>query len=214
MGKKIIKKNMKWSKRDITEAKPEFGNVFMGYGFKNMICLFFSLFLVIPGFCQIFEVDKPFGLEFNFLGLELGGGNTIHILGEGLSLGLSYKILENLDIQLSSKGGEIFLSGFSGDYMFASSEFPLYLSLNFETDENSFFYITGGGNNWSVIYEMPYTSSAIGYKLNLGNFGNFNILYFGCELQWIRVWQSQRKNDIIGANFTFGFGGYRKDFGI
>ncbi len=180
--------------------------------FKEMVCLFFLLVLAVPGFCQNYDIDGSFSLEFNFIGFEFGGGDEIHILGESLFLGLNYEILKNLDIQLSARGGETFFSGFSGDCMLASSGFPLYLSLIFEKDKNSSFYITGGGNNWSVIYEMPYVSSSIGYKLNLWNFGNFNVLYFGCELQWIRVWQSQMKNDIISANFTFGFGGYRKDF--
>ncbi len=183
-------------------------------GYKKIICLSFFLVLAISCFGQNYDIDGPFSLEFNFLGFEAGGGDEIHVLAEALTLGVSYEILKNLDIQLSSKGGETFFSGFSGDYMLASSGFPIYLSLILETGKNSYFYITGGGNNWSVIYEMPYISSSIGYKYNLGNFGNFNILYFGCELQWIRVWNSPRKNDIIGANFTIGFGGYRKNFGL
>jgi hypothetical protein len=178
---------------------------------KKIICLFFFLVLVISCFGRNYGTDGSFGLEFNFFGFEAGGGNEIHILTEVLSFGFNYRISEEVLVQLSSKSGEAFLSGFSGDYMFAGSGFPLYLSLIFETDENSYFYITGGGNNWSVVYEMPYISSSIGYKLNLGNFGNFNILYFGCELQWVRVWNAPRKNDIIGANFTIGFGGYRSN---
>lgn len=188
-------------------------------GYKKIICLFFFSVLAISCFGQNYGTNGPFRLEFNLFGLEIGGGNETHILIEYISLGLSYEIFDNLNIQLLSKCREGFLSGFpkSGSIWvvypssFAESSFPVYLSLIFEINKDSYFYITGGGNNWSVEHEMPYISSAIGYKLDLGNFGNFNILYVGCELQWIRVWQSQIKNDIISANFTLGFGGYRSN---
>lgn len=185
----------------------------MRYSFIKAICLLFFPLLAVPGFCQVSEVDKPFEFEFNSLGFELGRGNDIHILAEIISLGLKYKATEKLYVQLSSKAFEAFSSGYSGDYAFAGSAYPIYLSLIFENKKNNFFYITAGTSIWFEIYDMHYISSSIGYKINFDNSEFLNVSYFGCELQWINISGSSLGNDIISFNLTAGFGGVKKKFG-
>ena len=183
------------------------------YSLKKAVYLFFFLFFVVPGFCEISGAKKPFEFEFNSFGFEVGKGNDTHILAEIISLGLSYKASEKLYIQLSSKAFEVFPSGFSGDYIFAGSSYPLYLSLIFKTKEHTSFYLTAGTSYWIEVYDMHYISSAIGYKLSFDDSGFFNISYFGCELQWINISQSSMTNDIISFNLIAGIGGFRKNFG-
>ncbi|MBN1695706.1 hypothetical protein JW879_09990 [candidate division WOR-3 bacterium] len=183
------------------------------YGFKKTICLFFFLLLAVQGSCRVSAAEKPFEFEFNSFGFELGKGNDIHILAEIISLGFSYKMSEKLHIQLSTKAFEMFPSGFSGDYMFAGSSYPLYLSLIFKTKEYTSFYFAAGTSYWVEVYDMHYISSAIGYKLSFDDSGFFNISYFGCELQWINISQSSMPNDIISFNLIVGLGGVKKIFG-
>jgi hypothetical protein len=183
------------------------------YAFYSLLLLFITL----PGLSEIYENSQTLGFELNAVGFEAGVGapnsdNSIHLLGEGPSFGLSYKTDKNLGIQLTIKTGELFPSSFSGDYLFAFSEFPLYLSLFFEANKNSSFYLSVGGNHWSVGYDMYYTSSAIGFKQNFGNFDNLPILYIGCELQWIRISESTMSNNIVSFNLILGPLNIKKNF--
>jgi len=180
-----------------------------------MICLFFFLFLVIPGVCQ----NREASLELNLFGFEAGAGNQTHALREGPYVGLNYRTARNVGVNLTAKYREIFFYGFSGDYIFVKSSYPLYLSLILNTDENLRYYLSIGGNYWSVLYDMYYISSAIGFKQKLLNSGAFSVSSVGCEFQWIRGSEYNkrdnlnRRNDIISLNLTLGFGNFEANFG-
>ncbi len=190
------------------------------FDLRYLFYLILLLFLTIPGLSEFYENSQTLEFELNVLGFEGGkiihtdADNPIHLLGEFSSFGLGYKIENKFGIRLTTKTVELFPSGFSGDYMLDCSILSLYLSLFFEANENSSFYLSVGGNHWYAIYDMYYTSSAIGFKQNFGNFDNLSILYFGCELQWIRISESSMRNNIISFNLIFGIGNIKKNFGL
>jgi hypothetical protein len=188
---------------------------------RYVFYLLLLLFITLPCLSENPENNQTFEFELTVLGFEAGkiihtdADNPIHLLGEFGSFGLSYKIENKFGIQLTTKTVESFPSGFSGDYMLDCSILSLYLSLFFEANENSSFYFSVGTNHWYSIYEMYYTSSAIGFKQNFGNFDNLPILYLGCELQWLRISaESTMSNDIVSFNLIFGIGNIKKNFGL
>lgn len=178
-------------------------------GFKKTVCLFFLLVLIIPGFCK----NRAASLELNLIGFEVGAGSQEHALMEGPYVGLNYRAGENVGVNLTVKYKEIFFCESLGDYPFVKSSYPLYLSLILDTDKNFRYYFSVGGDYWSVLYDRYYISSAIGFKQKLSSSGAFSISSVGCELQWIRVSENNRRKDIISLNLTLALANLEADFG-
>ncbi len=185
---------------------------------KKVFFVFLFVFISVSSYAESFDGGKLFRFELDLIGYEAGLGvlNSdmgVHMLVEGPSVGFGVNLWQDFYLQLTAKSGEAFFSSFSGDYMIATSLFPLYLSLIYEINRNVYFYIAASKPQYTALYDMRYTSFSFGFRHNVFYFENFSLLYLGCEFQHINISQSSRENHITSLNLTIGLGSYKKNFG-
>lgn len=182
--------------------------------FKTAIGAFLSIVLLL---------DLGYGSELLLKGSLIGG--SISILAkeksrtsqyqrqtgdfhqDGPSLGIGVGFSKWLGLLVSTKLAEGFPSGYSGDWMFAGSIFPIYLYLTSGLYSGKkilrpVFYGYAGKNVFPGFYSMDYLRLGCGVKWT------FWAISFGPEVTWRRVCRVRSHTYRYSVSITLELGGW------